>query len=600
MASLDKYTISLDHHTRSVSDGLVFVLSAFDVQVTGVPITGGTVRCDIFSIEENKFWDATNNTWAAAPGLLAHHTAPELNSTLSSTVLPGIYTYGGLLPYNTFAGCSNSEVGISSRKGYIVKWSDEGVSPAQVIGYQFINITDSMEIKSNLIKIHSNTSAGQNAMDYFHTNGYGIQPAGGAVNTWADIRVVNQDTTAALNMEKFFDDTGFNASNSTIGTASVASVVSSVGNGAISSGSFATDAIDGYAIAANAIGASELAQNAITHVQIAQNAIGVAELAGNAITSVQIANNAIGAAELAANSITSVQIARNAIGAAELAGNCITNVQMAKNAIGSLELASAAINHLELGESAAEEIQNAVWNASVWKPIENLNNADTSGADVSSMGYAMLLQYITKNLLHWDGSAMTSVHTCSTIDSAGTKFYATTVPATADKLTPYIDKSAVLVKSWTPGGAATSSIEMYPVRIKGGTVNSHFEIHQMDEDQSAIPGGIDTTDVLIVKGETDSTMHEIAHEVWEESVFDHATEDTFGMFNRIIAGLSQYNHRIKDPLYDQTGRLTACRLVVYPSASDAENGTNPLATIIVKSTYDDKQNMSTYLSKRES
>jgi len=141
----------------------------------------------------------------------------------------------------------------------------------------------------------------------------------------------------------------------------------------------------------------------------------------------------------------------------------------------------------------------------------------------------------------------------------------------------------------------------------------YFRIQCIDEDQSSIPGGIYPTrrdptsmsgwaqpgDILIVKAETDATMHEVAHEVWEEDVDDHATPDTFGMLNRIIAGLSQYNHQITDSTYDESGRLLACRLVVYPNAEAARNGEDPLTTIEVTSTYDEKQNMVTFKAAEE-
>ena len=141
----------------------------------------------------------------------------------------------------------------------------------------------------------------------------------------------------------------------------------------------------------------------------------------------------------------------------------------------------------------------------------------------------------------------------------------------------------------------------------------YFRIQCIDEDQSSIPGGVYPTrrdptsmsgwaqpgDILIVKAETDATMHEVAHEVWEEDVDDHATPDTFGMLNRIIAGLSQYNHQITDSTYDESGRLLACRLVVYPNAEAARNGEDPLTTIEVTSTYDEKQNMVTFKAAEE-
>jgi len=69
------------------------------------------------------------------------------------------------------------------------------------------------------------------------------------------------------------------------------------------------------------------------------------------------------------------------------------------------------------------------------------------------------------------------------------------------------------------------------------------------------------------------------------------------MFSRVMTGLAQFNHRITSSTYDDSGRLLSCRLVVYPSATDAENQTNALTTVEVTSTYDEKQNMKTFLSK---
>ena len=178
------------------------------------------------------------------------------------------------------------------------------------------------------------------------------------------------------------------------------------------------------------------------------------------------------------------------------------------------------------------------------------------------------------------------------------------------------------VGSFTTGELQARMHQQHLVRItEVGTDagGQFFRIKRVDEDGSPIPGGIKATkrdpskalidgwdevrsrsgDILIVKAETDATMHEVAHEVWEESVHDHATPDTFGMLNRIMAGLSQYNHQITDSAYDESGRLIACRLVVYPSSEDARNGENALTTIEVSSTYDEKQNMTTFVAAEE-
>ena len=232
---------------------------------------------------------------------------------------------------------------------------------------------------------------------------------------------------------------------------------------------------------------------------------------------------------------------------------------------------------------------------------------DFAGADKGSVGHAMLLQYISQNILHWDTAdgKLTPLHKCDHDDGTGTRFYSDTLAALpADTAKGYIDKAAVVIKNWIFDGEPNGDEEFYLVRITAVGTDAHgnfFEIHMVDEDQSPVPNGglISGADALIVKEETDATMHEVAHEVWEESVFDHEAPDTFGMFSRIVAGLSQFNHQITDSTYDESGRLLACRLVVYSSSEDARNGENPLTTIEVTSSYDEKQNMITFKAAEE-
>ena len=122
MASLDLYNISIDHYARSKSDGLIYVLAAFDVQSTGLAVTGGTIRCDIYSIVENKYWDATNSVWSTTiSGSLADHTASEVGST----PMPGIYKFGGLPAFDSVQGCTIvNNAGDTSKQGYIIRWVD--------------------------------------------------------------------------------------------------------------------------------------------------------------------------------------------------------------------------------------------------------------------------------------------------------------------------------------------------------------------------------------------------------------------------------------------------------------------------------------------
>ena len=96
--------------------------------------------------------------------------------------------------------------------------------------------------------------------------------AGAAVSTTSaqigvNVVQISTDATAADNAELFFDNTGFNASASTIGTASA------IGTGGIATTSFAAGAIDAAAIAASAIGASEIATGAIDADALAADAV---------------------------------------------------------------------------------------------------------------------------------------------------------------------------------------------------------------------------------------------------------------------------------------------------------------------------------------
>jgi hypothetical protein len=177
--------------------------------------------------------------------------------------------------------------------------------------------------------------------------------------------------------------------------------------------------------------------------------------------------------------------------------------------------------------------------------------------------------------------------------------------------------------SFITGDLSPLTHQQHLVRIVGverDDRGQYFKIRCVDEDGSPVPMGIYPTkrdakgddfdilvddvsppfgDILIIKAETDATMHEVAHEVWEEDVHDHSTPDTFGMLNRVVAGLSQFNHQITDSTYDESGRLLACRLVVYSNSEDARNGENALTTIEVKSTYDEKQNMTSFVAAEE-
>jgi len=286
---------------------------------------------------------------------------------------------------------------------------------------------------------------------------------------------------------------------------------------------------------------------------------------------------------------------------------------IADNAIDEAAISIDSVTYEEISSSAVAEIVEGVWNADVRSPIDDSGVYDGSSykdANPGSMGHAILANYVSQHTLHHSdiggGETMFSPgHQCSVNDPTGTKFYSfqlNATPLSAHQIPAYIDRTAVVTRGWDPTDSP-EDYEQYLVRISDIAEDGdgwYFVLHMVDEDESSIPNGFsNTSDFLIVKGETDPTMHEIAHEVWEESVFDHETPDTFGMFNRIMAGLTQLNHQITDSHYDESGRLLSCRLVVYPSSEDARDGTNALTTIEVTSTYDEKQNMQTFIAAEE-
>jgi hypothetical protein len=311
---------------------------------------------------------------------------------------------------------------------------------------------------------------------------------------------------------------------------------------------------------------------------------------------------------------------------------------VADKAIDASAIDMDAVTYDELADSAIAEIVNGVWNASIAECIDgDLTNPGTNKhmADIGTMGHKMFIDYFAQYMVHLspDGGniSATPAHGCSTTQPEdtignGTKFYSGQLAAsnlTDDQIKSYIDRTATLLKRLDvgqPGGVPQdlTVIQQYLVRIHDvgmddptDPATQHFVIKLVDEDESPIPGGVEgpdftsypdaeVFDYILIKGETDPTMHEVAHAVWEESVCDHETPNTFGMFSRIMTGLTQYNHRITSSIYDETGRLLSCRLVVYPSAEDAENETNALTTVEVSSTYDEKQNMETFLAKSES
>ena len=88
-----------------------------------------------------------------------------------------------------------------------------------------------------------------------------------------------------------------------------------------------------------------------------------------------------------------------------------------------------------------------------------------------------------------------------------------------------------------------------------------------------------------------------ASEVWDVVRTGHASAGTFGKLVQVMAGLSQFNHRILSPTYDANGRMLTCSLAAYPSATDAQNQTSALSTLNVTMTYDGDGNLQSLLSR---
>lgn len=52
-----------------------------------------------------------------------------------------------------------------------------------------------------------------------------------------------------------------------------------------------------------------------------------------------------------------------------------------------------------------------------------------------------------------------------------------------------------------------------------------------------------------------------------------------------ILGLSQENFRIYNQVYDSGGNMTGASVSIYPTATDADNDTNPIATYTIAATF---------------
>jgi hypothetical protein len=271
-----------------------------------------------------------------------------------------------------------------------------------------------------------------------------------------------------------------------------------------------------------------------------------------------------------------------------------TSPTLTKDATSNLPETSSS--HITPGVRA--DIANGILNANIWNPIVDTTTLVESPADRDSIARAIVSSHIAAvHKTSYDLTTTEDVHTCSYTDSS--KFYSPTLPILSD-LEKLIKQDAIILKGWTGSGipdtANYSQVKMRIIGVGSDSNGRYLELEAYDASTLAFIYGADS---LIITNVITADPEEIATAVWEEPVSGHATAGTFGLLNRVVAGLVHFNHRIKDTEYDQTGRLTGCRVSVYASPSDTEADINPLTTIIISSTYNSGNNMSSYISTEE-
>jgi hypothetical protein len=92
----------------------------------------------------------------------------------------------------------------------------------------------------------------------------------------------------------------------------------------------------------------------------------------------------------------------------------------------------------------------------------------------------------------------------------------------------------------------------------------------------------------------------IADAVWDELLSGHSVSGSFGELVKRIAGLTQDNYAVLNPVYDtvHTSNLISADIKIYPTATDVTNDTNAIDTFTILSTYDAMGRLLTYKVKR--
>ena len=98
---------------------------------------------------------------------------------------------------------------------------------------------------------------------------------------------------------------------------------------------------------------------------------------------------------------------------------------------------------------------------------------------------------------------------------------------------------------------------------------------------------------------------EVADAVWDELANEHTDPDTFGGKNqnesaeliKRILGLTKENFKLYDTYYSN-GQLIRAKIRIYPSATDLENDTNPIATYQIEVSYNPDGTCKEYKEKK--
>ncbi len=191
---------------------------------------------------------------------------------------------------------------------------------------------------------------------------------------------------------------------------------------------------------------------------------------------------------------------------------------------------------------------------------------------------------VNANVVDWNSSGATL-----------TADITTNFPNVSTTITGTIDANVV---DWNSSGATLTADVTTNFPNVATTISGTIDANVVDWDGLGAVLSLSGTGYPEVSIPT-SVMEDVASAVWNEPLATHIATDTFGYLMQIIAGLTHYNHRVKDTQYDQYGRLTGCRIVVYQSSADAEADINELTKIVVTSTYNASNNMLSYLAVKE-